>query len=156
MPTVCAPRFRCTWAKAIRKSRNQTSGTPATPTLQIERPCSPSTWQHLAERAGIACPALGSPAHGLLFKRAELAKRALARWPSTEVTLGAEVDRLWAREVLAAEPALADDTLDLQDALEQFHDADIEGAAAEIDPREQRLRVAPVQANTQSPWQSAH
>ena len=66
---------------------------------------------YLAERAGIACPAPGSPAYGLLFKRAELAKRALARWPSTEVTLGAEiagshdglialtadeVDRLWA------------------------------------------------------------
>ena len=67
--------------------------------------------EYLAERAGIACPSPGSPAYGLLFKRAELAKRALARWPSTEVTLGAElagardeaialtadeVDRLWA------------------------------------------------------------
>jgi molecular chaperone HscC len=47
--------------------------------------------EHLAERAGIACPEPGSLAYGLLFKRAELAKRALARWPSTEVVLGGEI-----------------------------------------------------------------
>ena len=46
---------------------------------------------YLAERAGIACPEVGSPAYGLLYKRAELAKRALARWPSTEVALGTEL-----------------------------------------------------------------
>jgi molecular chaperone HscC len=46
---------------------------------------------YVAERAGIACPEAGSPAYGLLYKRAELAKRALARWPSTEVALGTEL-----------------------------------------------------------------
>lgn len=47
--------------------------------------------EHLAARAGIACPEPGTPAFSLLYKRAELAKRALTRWPSTEVALGAEI-----------------------------------------------------------------
>lgn len=45
----------------------------------------------LAARAGVPCPARGTAAWALLFKRAELAKRALARWPRTEVTLSADV-----------------------------------------------------------------
>jgi molecular chaperone HscC len=47
--------------------------------------------EQLAARAGIACPEPGTPAFGLLYKRAELAKRALSRWASTEVMLGAEI-----------------------------------------------------------------
>lgn len=47
--------------------------------------------KHLAERANIAVPAHGSVAWALLYKRAELAKRALARWAVTEVVLSGEV-----------------------------------------------------------------
>ncbi len=41
----------------------------------------------VARRAGLAMPAPGSPAWALLYKRAETAKRALARWSTTEVSL---------------------------------------------------------------------
>jgi molecular chaperone HscC len=46
---------------------------------------------HVVELAGIREPAPGTPAAALLFRRAETAKRALARWPETEVTLAAEI-----------------------------------------------------------------
>jgi molecular chaperone HscC len=48
--------------------------------------------EHLAARAGLARPpAVGTPAAALLYKRAELTKRALSRWPATEVELVADV-----------------------------------------------------------------
>ncbi|MDQ3336317.1 MAG: Hsp70 family protein [Myxococcota bacterium] len=46
---------------------------------------------HIAERAGIRVPNFGTAGWSLLYKRAELAKRALTRWPSTEVSLAGEV-----------------------------------------------------------------
>jgi molecular chaperone HscC len=52
----------------------------------------------VAKRAGIAMPAAGTMAWALLFKRAETAKRALSRWPVTEVTLP--------RDVAAGEPSV--------------------------------------------------
>ncbi len=45
----------------------------------------------LCARAGCPVPAAGTVAAALLYKRAELTKRALARWPRTEVALSAEV-----------------------------------------------------------------
>ena len=45
----------------------------------------------LCTRARIAAPPPGTVAAALLYKRAELTKRALARWPRTEVSLSAEI-----------------------------------------------------------------
>jgi len=45
----------------------------------------------IAAKAGIAMPPAGTLAWALLFKRAETAKRALSRWPVTEVTLPRDV-----------------------------------------------------------------
>lgn len=47
--------------------------------------------EHLAERAGMRPPTPGTATAAFLYKRAELTKRALARWPTTEVELSAEV-----------------------------------------------------------------
>jgi molecular chaperone HscC len=47
--------------------------------------------QHIATRAGVAVPAEGSLAWALLYKRAELVKRALTRWPMTDVKLAGEI-----------------------------------------------------------------
>jgi len=46
---------------------------------------------HIATRAGIPIPPEGSLGWALLYKRAELVKRALTRWPMTDVTLAPEV-----------------------------------------------------------------
>jgi molecular chaperone HscC len=47
--------------------------------------------RYMATRANLRCPEQGTLAWALLYKRAELAKRALARWPKTEVTLSREI-----------------------------------------------------------------
>jgi len=47
--------------------------------------------EHLATAAGVALPRPGTPAWALLYKRAELAKRTLSRWPQAEVALPGEV-----------------------------------------------------------------
>jgi molecular chaperone HscC len=57
---------------------------------------------HIAERAGIRIPNFGTPGWSLLYKRAELAKRALSRWPSTEVTLAGEITGGESREVMVS------------------------------------------------------
>jgi molecular chaperone HscC len=46
---------------------------------------------HIAERGRFRVPNFGTAGWSLLYKRAELAKRALTRWPSTEVSLAGEV-----------------------------------------------------------------
>ena len=46
---------------------------------------------HLAERAAFTPPDRGTLRWALLYKRAELAKRALTRWQSTEVELAAQI-----------------------------------------------------------------
>jgi len=46
---------------------------------------------HAATVAGVTMPAPGAPGWGLLFKRAELAKRALSRWTQTELQLPSEL-----------------------------------------------------------------
>ncbi len=46
---------------------------------------------HIAAQVGIDAPAEGTLAWSLLYKRAELAKRALTRWQSTDVTLSSEI-----------------------------------------------------------------
>ncbi|MCE9579883.1 MAG: Hsp70 family protein [Deltaproteobacteria bacterium] len=63
----------------------------------------------LARKAGVAPPAPGTLAAALLTKRAELTKRALARWTTTEVTL--------AGEITGGAPARFDISVDEADAI---------------------------------------
>ena len=53
----------------------------------------------LARRIGRPAPPTGTPAWAMLYKKAELAKRALSRWSATEVALPAEVAGGEARSV---------------------------------------------------------
>jgi molecular chaperone HscC len=55
--------------------------------------------EHIADRAGVKLPVAGTLAWALLYKRAELAKRALARWPVTEVSLAREITGGEAKEL---------------------------------------------------------
>jgi molecular chaperone HscC len=46
---------------------------------------------HMADRAGLTPPLRDSRTWALLFRRAELAKRSLARWPETDAMVSAEI-----------------------------------------------------------------